>query len=287
MARSPKPPRSPRRLFVTPEGVDLQLELGGGGARAAAFGIDLLFMVLILIALTIAVVLALVGSGKGDAVFIIWLLGFFALRNGWFTLFELGGRGATPGKRLLGLRVVARDGARLTGGAVVARNAMREVEVFLPLTFLGFQASEGLADVFLSLFALGWSLIFLLFPLFNRDRLRMGDVIAGTWVVRDVRAALGAELTAPAPERRFSDAALSLYGEFELQALEEVLRSGTLESFAIVAATIRAKAGLADDGDDVRFLHDYYAELCARLERRMSFGRRVADKHAQNRSVAA
>ena len=67
------------------------------------------------------------------------------LRNGWFTLFEMGGRGATPGKRLLGLRVVARDGARLTGGAVIARNAMREIEVFLPLSFLRSQASEGAA----------------------------------------------------------------------------------------------------------------------------------------------
>ena len=47
----------------------------------------------------------------------------------------MGGRGATPGKRMLGLRVVARDGARLTGGAVIARNAMREIEVFLPLSF--------------------------------------------------------------------------------------------------------------------------------------------------------
>lgn len=287
MPRAPKPPRSLKRRFVTPEGVDLQLELGGGGSRAAAFAIDLLFMLLILIALTIAAVLLLVGSGKAEAVGIVWLLGFFALRNGWFSLFELGGRGATPGKRLIGLRVVARDGARLTGGAVVARNAMREVEVFLPLTFLGFQASEGLADVFLSLFALGWSAIFLLFPLFNRDRLRMGDIVAGTWVVRAVRERLGADLAAPAAARRFSDAALSLYGEFELQALEDVLRSGNADGMTIVAATIRAKAGLPDDGDDPGFLHEYYAELCARLERRMSFGRRVADKYAQNRSVAA
>src|SRR3546814_5288321 len=45
-----------------------------------------------------------------SAVAILWLLGFFVLRNGWFTLFEMGGRGATPGKRLMGLRVVARDG---------------------------------------------------------------------------------------------------------------------------------------------------------------------------------
>lgn len=274
-------PRTLRRRFVTPEGVDLQLELGSAGSRATAFLIDLGAMLLILIALTIAVVLGLSGPVKGDLAGILWLLGAFLLRNGWFVLFELGGRGATPGKRLIGLRVIARDGARLTGGAVVARNAMREFEIFLPLTFLAFQAAEGAADAFLALFAFGWTAIFLFFPLFNRDRLRMGDIVAGTWVVRDVRERLGADLAAQPAARRFSDAALSLYGEYELQTLEEVLRSGKADSITIVAATIRAKAGLPDDGDDLRFLGDYYAELCARLERRLSFGRRVADKWAQ------
>lgn len=275
-----------RRRFVTPEGVDLQLELGSAGSRAAAFLIDLIAILLILVALTIALALGRIGTRKAEMVGILWMLGAFLLRNGWFSLFELGGRGATPGKRLIGLRVIARDGARLTGGAVVARNAMREVEVYLPLTFLGVQAAEGAADAFLSLFAFGWSAIFLLFPLFNRDRLRMGDIVAGTWVVRDVRERLGADLAAggaagPA-QRRFSDGALSLYGEFELQALEEVLRSGNADSMTIVAATIRAKAGLPDDGDDPGFLGDYYTELCARLERRLSFGRRIADKWAQS-----
>ena len=96
----------------------------------------------------------------------------------------------------VGLRVVARDGARLTGAAVIARNAMREIEVFLPLSFLGAQAAEGTADAFLTLFALLWSGIFLFFPLFNRDRLRVGDLVAGTWVVRSVSGTLGAYLVA-------------------------------------------------------------------------------------------
>lgn len=272
------PPRSLRRRFVTPEGVDLQLELGSAGARAGAFMLDVLFMLLILIAATVALALLATGTGRWQAIGILWLLGAFALRNGWFVLFELGGRGATPGKRLIGLRVIARDGARLTGGAVVARNAVREVEVFLPLTFLGFQTAEGVADAFLALFALGWSAIFLFFPLFNRDRLRMGDIIAGTWVVREVRRRLAVDLAVPAVERRFSEAALSLYGEYELQTLEEVLRGGQADSIATVAATIRAKAGLADDEDDAAFLADYYRELCVSLERRMALGRRVADK---------
>jgi len=267
------------RAFVTPEGVDLGLDLASAGTRAAAFLIDLLFQLGVLVLLTIGI--AYIGVVRRmEAIGILWLLGAFALRNGWFILFETGGRGATPGKRIMGVRVVARDGARLTGGAVVARNAMREVEVFLPLSFLGVQAASGVADAFLTLFALGWSGIFLFFPLFNRDRLRMGDLIAGTWVVRVVGGALGSDLGAVRPQRHFSQAALDLYGEYELQALEEVLRGARPDAMATVAAAIRAKAELPADGDDAGFLHDYYAALCARLERRMALGRRRADKHA-------
>ena len=282
--RRARAPRTLRRRFVTPEGVDLQLELGSAGARAAGFLIDLVTMLLVLIAATIAIGFTVEGGkGKDDALIIVWLIGAFLLRNGWFALFEMGGRGATPGKRLMGLRVVARDGARLTGGAVLARNAMREIEVFLPLSFLGFQAAQSAADGFLVLFSLTWSGIFLFFPLMNRDRLRIGDLIAGTWVVRSSRAALAPDLVAerPArPARVFGEAALGLYGVFELQTLEDVLRIGRPEALAVVAGAIRQKAGLADDGDDRGFLEDYYAALCVRLERGLLMGQRRADKFA-------
>ncbi|MBV8687245.1 MAG: RDD family protein [Alphaproteobacteria bacterium] len=271
-----------RRSFVTPEGVDLQLELGSAGSRAAAFLFDSLIIVVTLVAFTIAVA-TLLSAGEAEVLMILWLLGFFVLRNGWFSLFEMGGRGATPGKRLLGLRVVARDGARLTGGAVIARNAMREIEVFLPLSFLGEQAAQGTADAFLTLFALLWSGIFLFFPLFNRDRLRVGDLIAGTWVVRTVNSKLGADLVAAAerPRRTFSEAALGLYGVYELQTLEDVLRNGREDSIATVARTIRHKAGIEEEGDDLGFLSDYYAALCARLESGLMVGRRRENKYSE------
>lgn len=274
-------PLSLRRSFVTPEGVDLRIELGSAGERAGAFVIDLLAILVVLIVATIAIAYLAWASHQG-AFAVLWLLGFFVLRNGWFALFELSGSGATPGKRLVGLRVVARDGARLTGGAVIARNAMREIELFLPLSFLGSQAVHGWADSALTLFALGWSGIFLLFPLFNRDRLRVGDLLAGTWVVHTVRGKLGSDLVEPVERERrvFSEAALGLYGVYELQMLEEVLRGGSDEAIVTVAATIRRKAGLPDDHDDRGFLTDYYAALCGRLERGLLVGRRRADKFA-------
>jgi uncharacterized RDD family membrane protein YckC len=276
-------PASLRRSFVTPEGVDLRLELGSAGTRAAAFLVDAMIIIGVLIAGSILIGLLGLASAKAEPFMILWLIGAFLLRNGWFTLFEMGGRGATPGKRLLGLRVIARDGGRLTGGAVIARNALREIELFLPLSFLGMQAAQEAADGFLTLFALSWTGIFLFFPLFNRDRLRVGDLLGGTWVVNTVRATLGADLVAdrmPQQRRTFSDAALNLYGIYELQTLEDVLRKGQEDAIATVAASIRRKAGMADDGDDAGFLFDYYAALCARLERGMLVGRRKESKFA-------
>ncbi|MBD8737151.1 MULTISPECIES: RDD family protein [Sphingomonas] len=278
-ARQTKAPVARRRSFVTPEGVDLQLELGGAGTRAAAFLIDMLLMLLVLIAVTFALS-ALDHATRADIAEILWLIGAFVLRNGWFVLFEMGGRGATPGKRVMKLRVVARDGARLTAGAVLARNAMREIEVFLPLSFLGAHAAMGTADAFLTIFALLWSGIFLFFPLFNRDRLRIGDLVAGTWVVQTAVRTLAADLASAGdrPRHVFSEAALALYGIYELQALEDVIRGGDDLARITVAAAIRRKAGLPDDRDDDGFLADYYAALCARLEGGLLVGRRRLDK---------
>lgn len=268
-----------QRSFVTPEGVDLRLELASATSRAGAFLIDASMMLMLLVTVTIALLFMAV-PGVQQFLAILWLLGFFVLRNGWFSLFEMGSRGATPGKRLMGLRVVARDGARLTGAAVIARNAMREIEVFLPLSFLAERAVEGAAHTLLVIFSLLWSAIFLFFPLFNKDRLRIGDVVAGTWVVNLSKLTLSPDLVSPSapPRRTFSDKALSLYGIYELQTLEEVLRLEQPRAVATVARTIRSKAGLPDDGDDYGFLSDYYAALCARLESGLLVGRRRETK---------
>lgn len=275
-----------RRQFITPEGVDLRLDLAGAGERATAFLIDALILIGVLVGVTILFgLLESSSNGQGlEGVAIIWLLGFFFLRNGWFLFFELSGRGATPGKRLLGLRVVARDGSRLTGGAVLVRNAMREIELFLPLSFLAMDASGSRLDALTYVLAFSWVGLFLFFPLFNRDRLRVGDLLAGTWVVHTVRSALADDLVGGATTRQrrvFSDAALNLYGIYELQTLEDVLRRGSDDAVVIVANTIRTKAGLPDDGEPFAFLSDYYAALCARLEREALIGRHRENKFAR------
>src|SRR6185437_1915562 len=102
--------------------------------RIAAFIVDGLIMIGTLIVLTLIALgaLAAIGFARGEVVGVIWLLGYFILRNGYFILMEMGPRAATFGKRGSGLRVVARSGERLTADRVIARNLMREIEFYLP-----------------------------------------------------------------------------------------------------------------------------------------------------------
>ena len=273
------------RRFVTPEGVDLKLQIATGGQRAGAFLLDILIMVVTLFIFSFATLQTVLAFGLKTAEIsgIIWLLGFFLLRNGYFIAFELGERAATLGKRATGIRVVARNGGRLTGDAVIARNLTREVEIFLPLSFLGYQADAGTASALTTLIGLGWALLFAFFPLFNRDRLRAGDLIAGTWVVEARRNKLGRNLIAEAEANNnrvdFTDEQLDAYGVYELQTLEQVLRRNDHQAMATVAETIQSKIGW-DGGrvHDYDFLTAYYAALRARLERNLLFGKRRTDK---------
>jgi uncharacterized RDD family membrane protein YckC len=226
-------------------------------------------------------------QGLAGAVVIVWLLGLFVMRNGYFLAFELSPRAATLGKRILGLRVAARDGGRLTAEAVIARNAMREIEVFLPLTFL-VAASAGAVEPIsglLVLLGLLWTGGFALFPLFNRDRLRVGDFVAGTWVVRSPRQRLSIDLLdaleAARSEFRFTPEQAGAYGVKELHVLEDVLRRKDRKTMAAVAERIRAKIAWrgAPDESDLSFLSAYYAALRARLETRLLFGHRRKDKY--------
>jgi len=184
--------KSGRRHLVTPEGVDLQIELADVGARIGAFALDLLFQTLILIASIYAI--SSMSLYNFELAFTIIILIAFLLRNFYFTIFELGRRAATPGKMILKIRVAARGKARLSAASVFARNALREIGFFLPLSLIFGAGGDGGLDGWISLFAFIWACIFLFFPLFNKDRLRIGDLVAGTWVVRAPRPMLAADL---------------------------------------------------------------------------------------------
>jgi uncharacterized RDD family membrane protein YckC len=273
------------RSLVTPEGVDLRVRLGEASERAAALLIDVAIMAGVLIGFSLLTLLAFIGAkGKGDEVIgTVWLLVFFLLRNLYFVLFELTPGAATPGKRAMGLRVAARNGGRLTADAIFARNAMREIELYLPMSFLLTNGDQ--VGAWINLAGLAWCGVFLLFPLFNRDRLRVGDLVAGTWVVKAPKHRLVTDLVQSARPSHarfvFTQAQLDAYGVKELHVLEDVLRRYEIKTVALVAARIRLKIGwkAAPDESDGDFLAAYYAALRGRLESRLLLGKRRKDKH--------
>lgn len=274
------------RTLSTPEGVPLGLQLARGGDRVSALLIDLLIMVVALVALTVAIFTMLISWESPlawEVAAVIWLLGFFLLRNFYFVLFEAGGRGATPGKRLMKIRVAARDGGRLPFSSVLARNLMRELELFLPLGFLLARGASGdPVDEGLVYAGLVWTMACAAIPVANRDRLRAGDFVAGSFVVKAPRPALLPDVADAGAARsaryQFTEPQLAAYGELELQTLEDVLRQDDAEALEVVSNAIRARIGWREGTDHGPFLAAYYAALRARLERGMLFGRRRATK---------
>ena len=282
-----------RREILTPEGVPLHVYLAARGDRAVALLIDLLAMGA---AITIIVLLAALGFGFGEAVGSGWiwslvLLIWFLIRSFYFVYFELRWQGATPGKRAMGLRVIDRQGGQLRTEAVFARNLMREIEVFIPIQALLVAQYSG---TWANLLTVVWAGIFVLMPFFNKDRLRVGDIVAGTWVVWAPKGTLLTDLAGEAPkpaaaassEYTFTAAQLGVYGIFELQTLETVLRKSgpdIIETQAAVYDRISRKIGWTPEpGQPVKhraFLEAFYAALRSHLETRMLFGVRRESKH--------
>ena len=280
-----------QRVMVTPEGLALPLTLASRSARFAALMLDLIGIGVAMIVTTLLLVWlaggvanldqARSGSAAGRALeflMVVWLAAMFLFRNAWFLAFELGPRGATPGKRATGIRVAARDGGRLSAERIIARNLLRDIELFMPLVFL-MGASGGDAMGAAGLAALAWFLVFALMPCFNRDRLRAGDIVAGTWVVEAPRVALAGQIAVPTSDHAFSAENLSHYGEHELQMLEKVLREDREAALTAVHEAICRKLGReARAGEERSFLQAYYTALRARLESGMRMGLRKPDK---------
>ena len=299
-----RPGRSNReRLMVTPEGIALPVTIASRGARAGALMLDLMFIALMMIATTL-ILAAIAGGTAGlfaefegtsaagqafEFLLVLWIIAMFLFRNAYFLFFELGPRGATPGKRISGVRIAARDGGRLKVDMVIARNLLRDIELFLPLVFLA-SAGDGGDMGAASLAATAWFLIFALFPFFNKDRLRAGDIIAGSWVLETPRRKLEQAMSldeSPPDKRRpaaafgFEASELAVYGEYELQTLERILREGRKETLEAVRDAICVKIGRNPSGVDPRaFLDAYYTQLRALLEGNMRMGQRKPDKHS-------
>ncbi|MDH6234535.1 putative RDD family membrane protein YckC [Mesorhizobium soli] len=274
------------RSLVTPEGVDLGVVLADAGTRAGAFLLDAFFIMIAGFLISLVALFGLGGLGidSREPIAVVWIVLVFFLRNAYFLAFEARRGARTLGKRIMGLRVASRDGSGLAIDQVIARNLMREIEVFLPLSMLLARAGTGVADTLTTMFGAAWALGFALFPLFNRDRMRIGDLLAGTWVIEVPKRTLAEDLTQRSDSIirafRFTPEQLDVYGIAELHKLEEILRGDNDAALSTVAKAIGDKIGVPYGDDRARpFLIAYHGELRAYLERKLLLGKRRINKH--------
>jgi uncharacterized RDD family membrane protein YckC len=276
--------RRQQRMIVTPEGVPVTVELADHGERLTAFTIDV--CIWFLLTLLVYLPLFFVALRKDSALIaasIVLFIGF-VVRNLYFIHFELAWRGATPGKRFVGLRVIDRRGGPLLPSAIVARNLTREVEAFIPLGLL--LTWSGTNPNWEHLFVAVWLLFFAALPFVNRDRMRAGDLIGGTMVIALPKRILSGDLVERAAQYAFTEPQLRAYGAFELQVLEELLRRPKSVETSRVLAEVRDKichkigwTAPLPPQDTELFLREFYTAQRAFLEREQLFGKPRADKY--------
>jgi uncharacterized RDD family membrane protein YckC len=151
----------------TPELVDIQMPLAGIGSRFIALLVDSLIWfagIIVLVALLVLFPLNIAAFSQKSAewAFAIIVFIIFLLNWGYFTLFEAFWNGRTPGKRVARIRVIQRSGRSIGLIESMARNLVRYVDQF------PFFYAVGVIAIFCT-----------------RQHQRLGDLAAGTLVVRD------------------------------------------------------------------------------------------------------
>jgi uncharacterized RDD family membrane protein YckC len=258
------------RYFVeTPEVVTIAYDVAGVGSRCLAATVDTALIALLqaaLGALVYAVASLVPGADDADdLIFALWSVLAFVLLWGYYLLFELLWSGQSPGKRLIGLRVIREGGRPLDFSASALRNLIRVVD-FLPVGY-----GLGVLTIFAD----------------PRAR-RLGDLAAGTLVVREgialtldevARGAAPAPLPPRAPGAPPSPLLPNLH-------LLDSVAYGTAEEFlrrrpglaparrallaAELSAILRQRLALPEGGDPERFIehlvreYRLYQELSSR-----------------------
>lgn len=150
----------------TPENVIFGYNVAGIGSRflAALFDTALILIVQVLVILPILFFIGFKDFAENLTSWIAALLGLlsFLFLWGYYIFFELVWNGQTPGKRLVGLRVVRRDGTPITLSEAFIRNLVRIVDL-MPTGY-----GVGLIVMFI-----------------DAQSRRLGDLAAGTLVIHD------------------------------------------------------------------------------------------------------
>src|SRR5437660_7404532 len=155
---------------LTPERVSLQYDIAGIGSRGAAALVDTAIQALALSVVLIGLAAAFAATqrpagfstGSGALFVGLFALAIFVVTAGYFMLFEILWSGQTPGKRLVGVRVIRENGYPIRPVDAVIRNLVRIVD-WLP-----------------GVYGVG-----VLTMLMNKRSRRLGDFASGTIVVRE------------------------------------------------------------------------------------------------------
>jgi uncharacterized RDD family membrane protein YckC len=238
-----------RLTIDTPEGVPLELTLAGVGSRFASALLDYILQFIILLALALVLSYGAgfsPGSSSLSAAF--WVLGFFAVFWGYDVAFEVLNSGRTPGKAANGLRVVRESGAPVTFGPSAVRNVIRIIDL-LPGTYL-----VGITSILLT----------------KRNQ-RVGDLAAGTLVIREARKLPPEVRVSPSVQAPTWDT--SAVGRQDLDTVaaflarrHELEAGARIQIAAELAGRLRPKVGgaIAADGDEM-FLERLVAAKRGRL----------------------
>jgi uncharacterized RDD family membrane protein YckC len=237
-----------RISVVTPEGITLELTLAGVGSRFTALLLDWAVRIALLVAMVI--VTGVWGDDAPGPTAVGAVLWTFLVVFAYDVLFETLASGRTPGKRWTGLRVVMAGGGPVGFLASTIRNLLRIID-FLPVWY-----GVGIVAV-----------------LASRRNQRLGDMAAGTLVVRERR------VVAPAPAVREAPAADTSHWDVSAVTMDEVATVRrfldrrpqlTPEARARLAAELARRlrpkvVGPSEEAGDEEFLEAVTAAKSARV----------------------
>jgi uncharacterized RDD family membrane protein YckC len=199
-----------RISIEVPEQVELKLDVAGLGSRFCAALIDSLILIIASLLGFFSLNPLIGGGAVGSWIAAIAILIFFFVSWGYYIIFEMVWNGGSPGKRAFKLRVVKRGGYPITLVSSTVRNLMRIVD-FLPLFY-----SVGILTMMI-----------------DKNWRRLGDLAAGTLVIKEHKEVDQSELIIPVPQRE------KLLYEEKIQA-DKV----TEEEIRAIGEYIRRRSGL-------------------------------------------
>ena len=164
--------------IVTPENIAFRYRVAGPFRRFPAFALDMLIRAALLIA--ISILCAMAGMIVGAVAPLALLIGYFLIEWFYGGIFETLLNGQTPGKWVMGIRVLSVDGQPITPVQAVLRNILRFVDMMPLLSWQIFGAPVPIYGIPTFGFAL---VAAALSPRFQR----LGDIVCGTIVVIEER----------------------------------------------------------------------------------------------------